>query len=162
VRHAIAYARNPRRWPRDADRPLTPGGIARARKVAAGARGMIERPRVVLTSPFVRARDTAALFAEVAGWPEGIECAALRQGGSIDAIFEAVSERCGMGGTVAAFGHQPDLARLLAASLRGSAQGEAFELKKSAIACIGFDGTARRGTGTLKWLLPPRILRALR
>ncbi len=162
VRHAAAYDRNPRRWPKDADRPLTPDGIARARKVAAGAKRMLERPGVVLTSPFVRARDTAALFAEVAGWPDGIDCEALRPGGGIEAILEAVGERCGKGGTVAAFGHQPDLGSLLAACLRGGAPGQAFELKKSAIACIGFGGAARSGTGTLRCLLPPRILRALR
>lgn len=162
VRHAIAFDRNPRRWPNDADRPLTAEGAMRARKAAQGAKRIIDRPVFVLASPLVRARATAALFAEVAGWPGPLECAALRPGGDAEAVLESVRRRGGKEGATALFGHQPDLGTLLAACLRGSARGEAFELKKGAIACIGFDGPARGGTGTLRWILPPRMLRALR
>jgi phosphohistidine phosphatase len=162
IRHALAFDPDPRRWPNDADRPLTTDGVMRARKAARGAKRITARPTLALTSSWVRARDTAALFAETAGWPRPIECAPLEPGGDPEGILAAVRHRCGKEGVAALFGHQPDLGALLALCLRGSAGGEAFELKKSAIACIAFEGSARAGAGTLSWLLPPKILRALR
>src|SRR5580698_4658247 len=64
VRHAIAFERNPRRWRDDGERPLSPEGMVRARKAAAGLRQITERPQCVLTSPLMRARQTATILTE--------------------------------------------------------------------------------------------------
>ena len=69
VRHAIAFERNIARWPDDADRPLSPKGVARAAKAAAGIKQLVRAPTRVLASPLVRAQQTAAILSEVAGWP---------------------------------------------------------------------------------------------
>src|SRR2546429_6764465 len=58
VRHAIAFERSPRRWPDDAERPLSPQGAARARKAALGLKRITPRPARVLVSPLRRARQT--------------------------------------------------------------------------------------------------------
>ncbi len=162
VRHAVAFKRNPRRWPDDDVRPLTSAGVVRARKAARGAKRIVDRPTLVLTSPLVRARDSADLFTRIAAWPVASECAALRPGGDAEAVLEAVRADCGWDGVAALFGHQPDLGVLLATCLRGRARRETFELKKSAIACVAFDGPPRAHTGTLTSLLAPKLLRALR
>jgi phosphohistidine phosphatase len=125
LRHAIAFPRDSKRWPDDAKRALTMEGAKRARRAAAGLKRMAKRPTLVLTSPLVRARDTAAILAEC----------------------------------VAVVGHQPHLGRLLALSLRGDTRGEAFELKKSAVACVHFDGSPSAHQGTLMALFPPKALR---
>ena len=57
VRHAIAFERSPRRWPDDAERPLSPQGAARARKAALGLKRITPRPARVLVSPLRRARQ---------------------------------------------------------------------------------------------------------
>ena len=162
VRHAIAFERDRRRWPQDEDRPLTPEGTRRCRKAAAGAARLLSRPTVVLTSPLVRARDTAAVFTAIARWPIATECAALRPGGDPQAALAALRRTCREGALAALFGHQPDLGVLLALCLRGRARGEGFELKKGAIACVTFPSEARAGTGALNWLAPPKFLRAWR
>ncbi len=161
LRHAIAFPRDAKRWPDDDERPLTAEGVKRARRAAAGLKRIAKRPALVLTSPLVRARDTAAIFAQAARWPRGagVRCALpariagrgsrglRRQGGKADCV--------------AVVGHQPHLGRLLALCLRGDARAEAFELKKSAVACLQFEGPPRAGQGMLTALFPPGALRRI-
>lgn len=158
VRHAIAFERNDRRWPDDGARPLSPRGVSRARRAAAGLRRMTERPTRVLTSPLERARQTAAILTAQAGWPRAVESALLLPGAPPEALLGALArlrER-----RVAVVGHQPDLGRLLAACLAGNAG--AFELRKMGVALVAFPAAARAGLGELLWLVPPRLLRAAR
>jgi phosphohistidine phosphatase len=161
VRHAIAFDRNPRRWRDDGDRPLSPEGMVRARKAAAGLKQITERPQCVLSSPLVRAKQTAAILAEFAGWPKAVECGALAPDEPPEEVFSILATHKEK--IVAVVGHQPGLGRLLAACLsaqvRGGVNPEAFELKKMGAALISFPNAARAGAGTLQWLVPPRILR---
>ncbi len=161
VRHAIAFDRNPRRWRDDGDRPLSPEGMVRARKAAAGLKQIADRPQCVLSSPLVRARQTATILAEFASWPKALECAALAPDEPPEEIFSILANHKEK--VIAVVGHQPGLGRLLAACLpaqvRGGVNPEAFELKKMGAALISFPKAARAGTGALQWLLPRRILR---
>ena len=161
VRHAIAFPRDAKRWPDDADRPLTMEGMKRARRAAAGLKRVAPRPALVLTSSLVRARATAAILTRGARWPQAVECPALAPGGLPEDVLEALRHQGGKAECVAVVGHQPHLGRLLALCLRGEARADAFELKKSAAACVQFQGPARAAQGTLSWLLTPRILRQL-
>jgi phosphohistidine phosphatase len=162
VRHAIAFDRNPRRWRDDGERPLSPEGMVRARKAAAGLKHIAARPHGVLSSPLVRAKQTATILAEFAGWPKAVECPALAPDEPPEEVFAALAARKEK--IVAVVGHQPGLGRLLAAALpgqvRGGVQPEAFELKKMGVALVCFNGAPRAGGGILNWLVPPRILRA--
>ena len=162
VRHAIAFERSSRRWRDDSERPLSPEGMARARRAAAGLKLIAERPLCVLSSPLVRARQTAAILAEFAGWPKAVECPALAPDEPPEEVFAALAAQRQK--IVAVVGHQPGLGRLLAACLPaqvlGGANPEAFELKKMGAALVSFSGTPRAGGGILAWLVPPRILRA--
>lgn len=159
LRHAIAFPRDPKRWPDDTERPLTMEGVKKARRAAAGLKRIVKRPALVLTSPLVRARDTAAIFAQAARWPEAKECEALTPGASPEAVF-AVLRRRGAD-RVALVGHQPHLGRLLALCMRGDARSEAFELRKSAVVCLHFQGPPRARQGVLTALFPPGALRKI-
>ena len=161
VRHAIAFPRDAKRWPDDDQRPLTAEGVKRARRAAAGLKRIVKRPALVLTSPLVRARDTAAIFTQAAHWPKAEECDALSPRGSLEAVLEAVRRQGGKSDCVAVVGHQPHLGRLLANCLRGDAHAEAFELRKSAVVCVQFQGAPRAGQGMLTALFPPRALRRI-
>jgi phosphohistidine phosphatase len=162
VRHAIAFDRNPKRWRDDGERPLSPEGMAKARKAAAGLKQITERPQSMLCSPLVRARQTATILTEFAGWPKATECAALAPDIAPDEVFAALAEQKEK--LIAVVGHQPALGRFLAACLpaevRGGVSPEAFELKKMGVARVAFRSAARAGSGTLQWFVPPRILRA--
>lgn len=161
LRHAIAFPRDAKRWPDDAERPLTAQGAKRARRAAAGLKRMATRPALVLTSPLVRAHDTAAIFAQAARWPKAEHCEALSPGASPEDVLELLRRRGAQTDCVAVVGHQPHLGRLLALCLRGDARSEGFELKKSAVVCLRFEGPPRAHQGVLTALFPPRALRKI-
>ncbi|MDB6088190.1 MAG: Phosphohistidine phosphatase SixA [Gammaproteobacteria bacterium] len=162
VRHAIAFDRNPKRWRNDSDRPLSPEGMVRARKAATGLKRIAERPACVLSSPLLRAKQTATILTEYAGWPKAVECVELSPDESPEVMFRVLAAR--QEKVIAVVGHQPGLGRLIGSSLParfpGGVSPEAFELKKMGVAFLSFSGTPRAGGGTLHWLVPPRILRA--
>ena len=157
----MAFPRDEKGWPDDAERRLTAEGVKKARRAAAGLRRLTPRPTLVLTSPLVRARDTAMIFAQAARWPQAVECAALSPGASPEEVLEALRRQGGKLECVAVVGHQPHLGRLLALCVRGDARAEGFELKKSAVACVQFEGPPRAGQGVLTALLAPRTLRKI-
>jgi len=160
VRHAIAFERSPRRWPDDAQRPLSPPGATRARTAALGLKRITPRPARVLVSPLRRAQQTAAILTRFAGWPKAAECVQLRPGAAPEGLLALLARS--QDGRLAVVGHQPGLGRLLAACLPGGGEAAAFEFRKMGVALLSFQGAARAGRGQLIWLLPPRILRAAR
>ena len=66
VRHGIAIPPEDPACPPDPERWLTPKGVERTREMAQGLRALDVRPEVFLTSPYVRAVQTAAVVADVA------------------------------------------------------------------------------------------------
>jgi phosphohistidine phosphatase len=160
VRHAIAFERDRQRWRDDGARPLSPVGIRQSRKAAAGMKEFSKAPDRLLTSPLVRARQTAQILTDVAGWPQAEEVHELSPGQSALAVLTLlVKDRSKR---VAVVGHQPDLAALLTACLLGEDGALAVDMKKNAVACVSFEGSARAGRAVLKWLATPRMLRGLR
>ncbi|MCI0346105.1 MAG: histidine phosphatase family protein, partial [Chloroflexi bacterium] len=110
VRHAIAAERGPS-YPDDRLRPLTPAGIARFRESVAGLRELAVTIDVVLTSPLVRARETAELLAAgLPGKPAIDTLDALAPGGRAVTIVEAIGKHARRRQRrLALVGHQPDL-----------------------------------------------------
>jgi phosphohistidine phosphatase len=160
VRHALAYERDRQRWRDDEARPLSPAGVKRARKAAIGLKALTEAPERLLTSPLVRARQTAQILTDVARWPSAEEAIELAPGGPVAAIFALLGRHRGK--RVAVVGHQPQLGSLLAACLQADGPALEIELKKNAVACVSFAGAPRAGRATLQWLATPRMLRGFR
>ena len=160
VRHAIAHERDRERWPNDSLRPLTPGGKRKFRKAARGLARHLPKSAVLLTSPYVRARDTATLLARVLPRAKVIECQQLAADESTAGVFRLLrsrKEKC-----VVLVGHEPSLSLLLSAALAGERSRLEIEFKKGGAACIQFARQPDPGGATLKCMLPPRVLRALR
>jgi phosphohistidine phosphatase len=152
VRHAIAAERGPR-WPDDTKRPLTSEGITRFREVVRAFAALDPEIQVVLTSPLVRAAQTAALLAEgLNPHPEIQSADALAPGGSARAIAAALARTRRK--RIACVGHEPDLGQL-AARLIGASRP--LEFKKGGICRIDLERPA--GPGHLAWFAPPRLLR---
>jgi phosphohistidine phosphatase len=110
VRHAEAASGEP-----DELRPLTREGREAARQLGRLLAAEGVRPDAVLTSPLLRARETAVELARAAGLePEPDE--RLAPGASADGVRAAAGER---GRTVVVVGHQPDCSRIAAALTGG-------------------------------------------
>ncbi len=160
VRHAIALPRDRRRWPGDAARPLSPSGARRARKAASGLKNLCKVPDRLLSSPLVRARQTAQILTEVAGWPRAEAAPELKPGQGAAAVLALLAKVRGK--RIAIVGHQPDLSVLLTACLTKDQRALPIELKKNAVACLSFRGRAGAGGAALQWLATPRMLRGFR
>lgn len=160
VRHAVAFERDRDRWRDDAARPLSPAGMKLARKAAAGLRALSKAPDRVLTSPLVRARQTAQILTQVAGWPRAEETAELAPGHPASAVLALIGKLRDK--RLAIVGHQPDLGALLAACLLAERGTLSVEIKKNAVVCVSFASAPRPGGAALKWLATPRMLRGFR
>jgi len=157
VRHAIAAERGPE-WPDDSKRPLTQRGIDRFRECVEGLRSFDVELDVILTSPLVRARQTAeCLAAGLAGKPPVRTVAALAPGHGCAESMEAAAKDARGASRVALVGHEPDLGEL-AAWLLGTKRPIPF--KKGGVCRIDLDSLSARH-GTLVWHMPPRALRKL-
>jgi phosphohistidine phosphatase len=109
VRHAEAAPGDP-----DELRALTPAGHEQARRLGDRLRAEGMQPDAVLSSPLLRARETAADLGF--GDPEPVD--ELAPGATAEDVKAAIA---GRGETVAVVGHQPDCSRITAA-LRGGAE----------------------------------------
>jgi phosphohistidine phosphatase len=103
VRHAEAASGSS-----DELRPLTAQGREQARALGRRLREELGKPDAVLSSPLLRARETAIALG--LGEPEADD--RLAPGASADGVRELVA---GRGETVVVVGHQPDCGRIAAA-----------------------------------------------
>src|SRR5438034_3274223 len=86
IRHGIAEARGDA-WPDDAKRPLTEDGISRLKKEARGLARLNVAFDVILTSPLVRTRQTAEVFAgALDSRPALVNAESLAPGGTYAAL----------------------------------------------------------------------------
>jgi phosphohistidine phosphatase len=158
IRHAVAEERGDT-WPDDSKRPLTADGTSRLRKSARGLVRLGVDFDVILTSPFVRARQTADVVASVYDpRPHIVTAESLAPGGAYHALI-AELEKQARRTRIALVGHEPGLGEL-AARLAGSRHP--LEFKKGALCRIDVEALPPTGPGTLRWLLTPRIMRSLR
>ena len=158
IRHGIAEERGDK-WPDDSRRPLTEEGMSRLKK---SARGLIEigvEFDIVLTSPLVRARQTADIVAAAFNTrPMIAVLESLSPGVSPQTVLsdlEAHAKRS----RIALVGHEPGLGEL-AAKLMSARRP--IEFKKGAICRIDVDALPPSGPGDLRWMLTTKILRSIR
>lgn len=157
IRHAIAEERGDA-WPDDTLRPLTDEGRARMRKVAKGLVRLGVKLDVILTSPLVRARQTAELVgAAFDGQPPILELPQLEPGTPYTELLDGL-RKYARKKRVALVGHEPDLG-IVASRLLGTKKPIAF---RKGGACLIEVGSLPPSTpGSLRWLATPAMLRAI-
>lgn len=157
LRHAPAWDREEfaRKGKPDSSRPLTKEGIRKMRAAAAGLRAVSPRPALIVSSPLVRARQTADIAARAFGDIRVIrraEFAPEAPPDSAAAWLRARREK-----VLAVVGHEPHLSLLIAHLCAGDDARPFTALKKGG-ACL-LEWTER--AATILWLLQPRELREL-
>ena len=140
-------------------RPLTKPGMREMKAVARGLRRIIPSVDSIVSSPLVRARQTAEIIA-AAYDTRIVESDVLRPDTEFQS-FESWMRRQPSEGVVVAVGHEPHLSGLVA-YLIGDHGDARIDLKKSGACLLRFDGRPKRGAGTLRWLLTPDIARSAR
>ncbi|MBV8718001.1 MAG: histidine phosphatase family protein [Chloroflexi bacterium] len=158
VRHAAAFDPDPTQWPSDRERPLTPEGEKRFRRAARGLASLVASVDVVLSSSYRRAWRTAELLS-AAGWPAPVQCEALEGGRSSTEVLQALQAHSASS-SVALVGHEPTMHELVSYLLTADTRHAQVEFGKGAVARLALDGL-RPGSARLRWLLAPKVLRAI-
>lgn len=162
LRHGRAMERDPKRFPDDDLRPLTLQGEDRVRRCCESFRTLELWFDVILSSPVLRARQTAETVAAELGLQRKLQFVeALRPDCNREEIISAINSLTPRRSEVLIVGHQPALSQLLSILISGSADA-AIELKKNSLAKIKLTGRLRSGRcGELNWLLSPRQLSSI-
>lgn len=157
VRHAVAAERG-KEWPDDTKRPLTERGIHRFKQEVAGLRRLDVAIQEIISSPLVRAKQTADLLAAgLSGKPVVRILKALEPGHSPSTVMHQVA-RLARRHRIAIVGHEPDLGEL-AAHLLGASRPLPF--RKGSICRIDMESFTSRHAGSLVWFVTPKMLREL-
>ncbi len=160
MRHGIAVTRASTGLSDDAKRPLTPEGKKKMKEVAEGLVRLGFRPDWVVSSPLVRAVETAEIVAESLGTSVPLDfCDAVSPGGSEEALIGFLAKQANRR-RVLVVGHEPDLSAL-AARLIGAGRHANLAFKKGGCCLITFNEFPPKSPGQLVWWLTPRALRRM-
>jgi len=150
LRHA--HAGDPEKWTGpDEKRPLSKRGLRQAERLAAFLADHGVQVDLLLTSPKLRASQTADSVAEALSLKPRID---ERLAGSLDIARIDGLIRDADVTNVMLVGHDPDFSSLLA-ELCGA---QALAMRKGALATLDVPRPIRPGEASLRWLVPPDLL----
>ncbi len=159
LRHGIAVERDEWKGP-DAGRPLTERGAKRVAQVADGLKWLDVRPTHVLSSPLIRAIETAKIVHRSLRVRSAVH--------SVDELlpdappdrFLSILHDLSPESCVLCVGHEPHLGMVASVMLVGKPT-TAFPLKKAGACLIELSIQAKPGRGVLRWWLSPDQLRTI-
>jgi phosphohistidine phosphatase len=143
----------------DAERELTREGREEARIAGAALAELGVKLSHILTSPLVRARQTAEIVAKVLKFPRDVESLdELENSTPTPSLLKALKP-LPSANEILLVGHMPSLSEHLAA-LIGAESAQAFPLGKASVACIELEHW-RAATGQLRWLMRQKQLQEI-
>ena len=155
LRHAIAAERDPDKYPDDALRPLTAAGSKKMIKVADALDQMGLKVDLILSSPFLRARQTAEIARKRLHLRKErlllIDALApSRDPGTLVAEIQAKY----VVDNLLLVGHEPDLSNLVSLLLSGDTTIP-ITMKKAGICCLSVEELVAGKCAGLEWLINP-------
>jgi phosphohistidine phosphatase len=157
VRHGIAIDREDPKCPPDPERYLTEEGVEKTVQVAKGVAELGVTGDLFLTSPYVRAVQTAEIFAKALDYAKQKirRTDMLLPGAEPTHIFRELA-REKQASSVFLFGHAPQLDDVIATAL--GSKKHLTALKKAGVALVELKRVSPP-IGTLVWLATPKLLR---
>jgi phosphohistidine phosphatase len=155
LRHGVAEEGN--LGQPDSERALTSEGITKLRDVLSAAHAAGLHPALILTSPYVRARQTAQVAAAELGYRGDIlETNVLIPSSQAEAVWDEIRVHRGTS-SLLLVSHEPLMSATLAYLLNSPALRVDF--KKGAIARLELEGLSAKPRARLQWLLTARLTR---
>jgi phosphohistidine phosphatase len=157
VRHGIAIDREDPKCPSEAERYLTEEGIERTKQVAEGVAALSIHADLMISSPYVRAMQTAAIFASELEYPKQKirRTDSLLPGAEPGAFLRELAREKDVS-IVFCFGHAPHVDGLLAAAV--GASRHITSMKKAGVALVELKRLSPPN-GQLVWLITPKLIR---
>jgi phosphohistidine phosphatase len=157
VRHGIAIDREDPKCPSEAERYLTEEGIEKTKQVAKGIAALGLHADLMVSSPYARAMQTAAIFASALEYPkQKIRRSDSLLPGAEPAAFLRELAREKNVSSVFCFGHAPHVDGLLAAAV--AAPHHITSMKKAGVAFVELKRLLPPN-GQLVWLVTPKVIR---
>jgi phosphohistidine phosphatase len=157
VRHGIAIDREDPKCPSDPERYLTEEGVEKTGQVAKGVAALGATADLFLSSPYVRAMQTAEIFASALDYAkQKIRRTDLLLPGAEPSLLFRELARDKQVSSVFLFGHAPQLDDIIATAL--GSKRHVTSLKKAGVALIELKRLSPP-IGLLVWLATPKLLR---
>jgi phosphohistidine phosphatase len=154
LRHGIAEDDSPSG--RDSDRRLTDEGRQKLRSVLQAAAGAGVSPELIVSSPYVRARQTAEIARQVLDYKEDVQFSqALVPEGEAHEVWSEIRTVYRHAESLLLASHEPLMGRC-AAYLLGSPRLY-VDFKKGAIMRIDIENFGLEPHGALRWMLVPKL-----
>ena len=161
LRHGLAVERGTPGYEDDATRQLTPKGRRQVREVAAAMQAMELRFETILSSPLVRAHQTAEITAAGLKLKKYLAFAdELSPGGPANKLVEKISELKSAPENILLVGHEPDLGELISLLVTGK-KGAGLALKKAGLAKLEIENLRAGQCAMLAWLLTPKQMKLM-
>ena len=156
LRHGIAVEPGSPGYAKDADRPLTPEGERKLRQVAQAMEALGLSFDLILSSPYVRARQTAESVAESLNACKRLELTdSLTPGGSTKKLVELLNRLEPSPQSVLLVGHEPYLSGLISLLVSGT-ESFTVTMKKGGLCKLSTESLLHGRCAALKWLLTPK------
>jgi len=156
LRHGLAVDPGTPGFAKDANRPLIPKGERRLWQVAEAMQALGLSFDLILSSPYVRARQTAEIVAEALRARKSLETSAdLAPGGSMKGLLEFLTRLKPRPNNVLLVGHEPYLSGLISLLVCGE-EILSVEMKKGGLAKLSAESLEPGRCATLEWLLTPK------
>jgi len=161
LRHGIAVEPGTHNLATDSERPLTPEGESKLRQVAIAMRTLKLSFDLILSSPYLRARQTAELVAATLRASRKLELTdTLTPHGRPEELVDSLLERDPVPEDVLLVGHEPYLSELISLLVTGNT-GSAFVLKKAGLCKLSTESLAAGRCAALEWLLTPKQMQRM-
>jgi phosphohistidine phosphatase len=161
LRHGIAVERGASGFKTDADRPLTPKGKRQLGQIAAAMKHMDLDFSLILSSPFLRARQTAEIVARLLKMKKRLAFSdELVPDGDPRMLIQQLNEIKPAPENILLVGHEPYLSHL-AASLISGGDTAGMELKKGGLCKLEAEVLRFGRCATLAWLLTPKQMKLM-
>lgn len=156
LRHGKACARS-RKWRPDSTRPLTEDGEKRMFEEARGIQALDLSFDLILTSPYVRARRTAEILANVCDLKKVVETAHLTPEVQPEAVIQEINKNFSRHKNIVLVSHEPLMTRLISFLLSGK-DTLSIELRKGGLCKLLIKNLCAGPCASLDWMLTPRQL----
>jgi len=157
IRHAIAIDEGTPEYDNDSERPLSDKGKKKMRQIAKGLRALGVDFDLILSSPYLRAKETAEILAEVSRTKADVAFSEnLIPMGDPDLLISEMNEKYSAN-SIALIGHEPHLSSLISLLVSDNASLD-ITLKKGGVCRLSADDLHHTRKATLEWLITPGIL----
>ncbi len=154
VRHAIAEDITD--YEDDSLRPLTEKGSDKMHRIAQALRELGVEPDLIVSSPYVRASQTASVLAKELKYKEEIAYSDfLVPMAEPDDMIGEINEKYSVD-ELMLVGHEPNLSSLASILLAGNPD-ISINFKKGGVCCLSVDNLHYDRKATLEWLVTPKI-----